>query len=111
MPVALFVWFIALAVPFFGVINDLLGAFAVTLETYVIPAVAWSIYYRTPERRAVAVLRPPRWIGGWTGAFVANAVIIVFFLVAGFGLGGYSSVVALIDAIGSFGLFAKCYNC
>ena len=42
VPVALFVWFVALAVPFFGVINDLLGAFAVTLETYVIPAVAWS---------------------------------------------------------------------
>jgi hypothetical protein len=30
---ALFVWFIALAIPFFGVINDLLGAFCVTFET------------------------------------------------------------------------------
>jgi len=30
---ALFVWFIALLIPFFGVINDLMGAFAVTFET------------------------------------------------------------------------------
>jgi hypothetical protein len=30
---ALLVWFIALLLPFFGVINDILGAFAVTFET------------------------------------------------------------------------------
>lgn len=30
---ALFVWFIALAIPFFGVVNDLMGAFCVTFET------------------------------------------------------------------------------
>jgi hypothetical protein len=30
---AAFVWFIALAIPFFGVVNDLLGAFCVTFET------------------------------------------------------------------------------
>lgn len=60
VPVALLLWFIALAVPFFGVINDLLGAFAVTLETYVIPAVAWSIFYWKKERRDAAVIKPPR---------------------------------------------------
>ena len=34
IPLALFVWFLALLLPFFGVINDLLGAFAVSFETY-----------------------------------------------------------------------------
>jgi auxin influx carrier (AUX1 LAX family) len=37
VPVGLLVWFIALLVPFFGVINDLLGAFCVSFETYLIP--------------------------------------------------------------------------
>jgi hypothetical protein len=32
-PAAMFVWFIALAIPFFGVVNDLMGAFCVTFET------------------------------------------------------------------------------
>lgn len=31
---ALFVWFVALMLPFFGVINDLIGAFCTPLETY-----------------------------------------------------------------------------
>ena len=32
LPVALLLWLIALAFPFFGVINDLLGAFTTTFE-------------------------------------------------------------------------------
>lgn len=54
---------------------------------------------------------PPRWLGGWTGAFALNAVITLVFLAAGLGAGGYSSIVALVEAVGTFGLFAKCYNC
>jgi hypothetical protein len=73
--------------------------------------VAWSLYYRTPERRATAIITPPRWLGGWTGAFCLNAVIVISMTIGGLGMGGYSSVVALIEAIGSFGVFAKCYNC
>ena len=34
LPLALFVGFLALLLPFFGVINYLLGAFTVTFETY-----------------------------------------------------------------------------
>ncbi|GBF93363.1 auxin transporter [Raphidocelis subcapitata] len=111
IPVGLLIWFIALAIPFFGVINDVLGAFCVTFETYVIPATAWCLYYRKKENRDAAVLQPPRWLGGWTGAFVLNAAVILIFLVAGLGAGGYSSIVALVEAVGTFGLFAKCYNC
>ncbi|KAI8476179.1 MAG: transmembrane amino acid transporter protein-domain-containing protein [Monoraphidium minutum] len=111
IPVGLFVLFLALLVPFFGVINDLLGAFAVTFETYIIPCVAWSLYFRTKERRAAAVIQPSRFIGGWTGAFVLNALVVLVMLVAGLGMGGYSSVIALIDAVSSFGVFSRCYNC
>ena len=30
----------------------------VTFETYIIPCVAWSWYYRTQERREHAVIKP-----------------------------------------------------
>lgn len=48
---------------------------------------------------------------GWTGVFAINYFIIVSVAVAGFGFGGYASVLALIESINSFGVFAKCFNC
>jgi hypothetical protein len=36
------------------------GDVTVTFETYIIPCVAWSLYYRTQERRDNAILKPPR---------------------------------------------------
>jgi hypothetical protein len=54
---------------------------------------------------------PPRFIGGWTGAYILNAAIVIVMSVGGFGMGGYSSVVALVDSVATFGLFAKCYSC
>ena len=171
----------------------------VSFETYIIPCVAWSWFYRTQERRDHAVIKPPRcggrgvsaraglgaggwggetpctaqqkrearcprccrshscrWLGGWTGAFALNAIVVSSMAVGGLGFGGYrcaaltiavplyaaalpdpltgqapphppyhahadglphpisppaSSVVALVDAVSSFGLFAKCYEC
>ena len=32
----------------------------VSFETYIIPCVAWSWFYRTQERRDHAVIKPPR---------------------------------------------------
>jgi hypothetical protein len=56
---ALFVWFIALAIPFFGVVNDLLGAFCVTFETFILPPLAFNLYYQgRPDRQAAAFLKP-----------------------------------------------------
>jgi hypothetical protein len=49
------------------------GAFAVTFETYVIPSVAWSIYFRTQARplgggRVVKWLLLVAWVGARVGA-------------------------------------------
>jgi hypothetical protein len=61
-PAALFVWFIALAIPFFGVVNDLLGAFCVTFETFILPPLAFNLYYQgRPDRQAAAFIKP-RWV-------------------------------------------------
>jgi auxin influx carrier (AUX1 LAX family) len=56
------VWFIALAIPFFGVVNDLLGAFCVTFETFILPPLAFNLYYQgRPDRQAAAFIKP-RWV-------------------------------------------------
>jgi hypothetical protein len=48
---------------------------------------------------------------GWPLAYAFNIAIILTMSVGGLGFGGYSSVVALVEAIGTFGVFAKCYEC
>ena len=51
---------IALAFPFFGVINSFLGAGTTTLETYIIPALAFNwVYWR--ESAQIACPAPPPW--------------------------------------------------
>ena len=55
--------------------------------------------------------RPPRFAGGWTGAYVINSFVVAWVLVVGFGLGGWASVTNFIKQIDTFGLFAKCYQC
>eukprot|EP00879_Flechtneria_rotunda_P022831 GHRR01024124.1.p3 GENE.GHRR01024124.1~~GHRR01024124.1.p3 ORF type:complete len:102 (+),score=16.70 GHRR01024124.1:592-897(+) len=62
MPAALFVWFVALLIPFFGVINDIMGAFAVTFEAYIIPCLAFNLYFQgRPDRQDRSLsFRPAR---------------------------------------------------
>ena len=55
-------------------------------------------------------MQPPRWFP-WSAVFGLNAVITLGALIVGLGFGGYASVTALIESVGKFGLFAKCYNC
>ena len=61
-----FLWFLAVAFPFFGVINDLLGAFTTTFETFVIPPLAYNIYYQlkkaAPEHRDQSSKPPNKWV-------------------------------------------------
>ena len=54
------VMLIALAFPFFGVINSFLGAGTTTLETYIIPAVAYNWVYWS-ESAQIACPIPPPW--------------------------------------------------
>lgn len=143
LPIGLLLWLVALAFPFFGVINEVLGAFTTSFETYIIPPLVYNILY---FHRADAALNresapkpPPVWIGkkfffgggdnsdgggdeklakskaelerSWEVVKWFNWIIVAFTAVFGFGLGGYASIKALVDAASTFGLFAKCYNC
>jgi auxin influx carrier (AUX1 LAX family) len=58
-----------------------------------------------------AVERPPRFAGGWTGAYVINSFVVAWVLVVGFGFGGWASITNFVQQISTFGLFAKCYQC
>ncbi|DBA89592.1 TPA: Lymphocyte transmembrane adapter 1 [Trebouxia sp. C0005] len=60
LPVGILVILISLAFPFFGVINSFLGAGTTTLETYIIPALAYNWVYRR-ESAQIACPAPPPW--------------------------------------------------
>ena len=55
--------------------------------------------------------RPPRFAGGWTGAYVINSFVVAWVLVVGFGFGGWASITNFVQQVNTFGLFAKCYQC
>ena len=56
VPVVAVMWFLALAVPFFGPINSVMGAFLVTVSVYIIPLAAFLITYRTKSARQVTLV-------------------------------------------------------
>lgn len=51
IPVVLVIWFLAVAFPFFGPINSILGALTTTFATYLLPVTLYLITYRTKEVR------------------------------------------------------------
>lgn len=53
IPVVLLIWFLAVAFPFFGPINSIIGAFSTTFSTYLIPSLMYMIVYRTAAAREV----------------------------------------------------------
>lgn len=61
MSAALFLWFIAVAFPFYGLINSIIGALTGSMVSFILPAFAYNWYYlQSSERRANAPKQPPR---------------------------------------------------
>ncbi len=58
LPLSGAVWLIAVAFPFYNLINSILGAFTSSFETYIIPAVMFNWVYRTKAARE-ACPKPP----------------------------------------------------
>ena len=57
--------------------------------------------------RNAAVMKPPPFLGrSWNLAFAINALIIVFVGVAGVGFGGWASILAFIQQIHTYKVFA-----
>jgi len=111
IPVVLFLWFVALAIPFFGPINSVMGAFLVTFAVYIIPLVAFFVTYRTKAARQNSAVKLPPFMPSWMLMFLFNGMIVLWMVIVGCGVGGWASVTNFVRQISSFGFFDKCYQC
>lgn len=111
LPVVVPIWFLAILVPFFGPINSAVGSLLVSFTIYIIPALAHMFTYRTASARQNAVGKLPRFLPSWVGMFILNMFVVVWIFVVGFGFGGWASLTNFLRQVGTFGLFAKCYQC
>ena len=59
---ALLLWLIAIAFPFYGLINSIIGALTGSMVSFILPALAYNLYYmRSAAARANAPKQPPRY--------------------------------------------------
>lgn len=111
VPVVLVIWFLALAIPFFGPINSMMGAFLVSFAVYIIPSLTFIYVYRTKAAQEASVWRPPKLLQNWFNMFCISGFVATFVFVVGFGLGGWASFTNFVHQIDSFGFFQACYQC
>lgn len=112
LPVALLLWFIALAFPFYGLVNSIIGALTGSMVSFILPCFAYNMFYMfSPARRAAAPKQPPRWTGGWYPVLIFNSFCVIYYFVFGFCIGGWASIKTLVDKIHILGIFVDCYQC
>lgn len=110
VPVALFLLLLAVAVPFYGSVNALLGAFAISMATYVIPLVAYNVAYRSEEARKGMVKPPPAGVH-MPYMFALNWFLAALVFVGGVCIGGAAATIKLFNDYQDFHFFAQCYEC
>lgn len=113
LPVSMFILLLAVAFPFYTVINGFLGAFTTSFETFIIPCAAYNYVYWTKEAQDNCPKPPFKSWGKhrWRITFAINWFIIISIAVVGLGFGIYAAVKNFVSSIDTFGVFAKCYEC
>jgi auxin influx carrier (AUX1 LAX family) len=112
VPVAVFLLFLAVAVPFYGSVNALLGAFATSMATYVIPLVAYNLAYQAEEAREGMIKRPPPMVYKYMRyMFAVNWILAGLVFVCGVCIGGTAATLKLLEDYRDFHFFAECYEC
>ncbi|CAM6085736.1 unnamed protein product [Calypogeia fissa] len=111
LPVAGFLWFLAILIPFFGPLNSIVGALFMSFSTFMIPCVAYVYVFWSPEARQNAAEKMSKFLPRWKGVVVVNFLVVVTIAVLGTGFGSYASVSDIKSQIKTFGLFQKCYQC
>lgn len=53
LPIALFLWLLALMFPFFGPLNSLIASMFMSFSTFIVPCVAYIITFWSPTARQV----------------------------------------------------------
>lgn len=108
IPVVLVIWFLALAIPFFGPINSVMGAFLISFSVYIIPSVAFMRVY---FKRELQEMKNEKTQLKWKVMFGLSAFVGSWVFVVGFGFGGWASMTNFSRQIHNFGFFDKCYQC
>ncbi|KAL7536611.1 hypothetical protein ACHAWF_005513 [Thalassiosira exigua] len=101
---------VAVAMPFFGVINAVLGAFTTTFGSYIIPAVVYNLHFGSEEKIANKRRDIPFGLSMST-VKALNWILVVLIAILGVGLGGWSSVKKLSEEVHKFHFFPECYGC
>jgi auxin influx carrier (AUX1 LAX family) len=99
---------LAVAFPFFGAINAVLGAFTTSFGTYIIPTIGYNLAFSSTEQQATMVKKPfmdMKWMR------LINWTVASFVILGGVVGGGYTSVKNFIEQIDNFDYFAECYQC
>ncbi|KAL7544876.1 hypothetical protein ACHAWF_008254 [Thalassiosira exigua] len=105
LPLCGFMLLLAVAFPFFGAVNAILGAFTTSFGTYVIPCVAYNLAFKSTE----GMVKKP--FMNFTLIKCLNWLVVLFVLGGGVGFGGYTSIKNFIRQIDQFHYFAECYQC
>lgn len=78
---------IAVAFPFFGPINSVLGAFTTSFATYIIPLVAFNLVFNEPDVVDGMSKPLPKWAPDIHWVRYINWLLALVFLIGGVGIG------------------------
>ncbi|KAK9809392.1 hypothetical protein WJX73_001610 [Symbiochloris irregularis] len=97
IPTVGFLFFLAIAIPFYGTLNSLFAALAGPGISFVLPPLAFSLYYRTKARRDACPKKIPKFLAqhGWLPIHLLNIFLVVFFAVFGMGFEIYYAILTL----------------
>ena len=96
---------LAIAFPFFGAVNAILGAFTTSFGTYIIPCIGYNLAFKATE----GMVKQP--FMNLTVLKCFNWLVAIFVIAGGVGFGGYTSIKNFIRQLDQFDYFAECYQC
>lgn len=101
---------IATAMPYFGIINSVLGAFVSTFGSFILPCLIYNLHFNSEEK--INQVKRKIWFG-WSvrTAKILNWIVVLVMLVFGVGFGGWAGMKALLAHVHEFHLFPECYQC
>ena len=105
IPLCGFMLFLAVAFPFFGAINAMIGAFGTSFGTYIIPALSFNLAFKSGDNLV------KQCYFSFKAMRILNWCIVIIMSFLGVGYGGYASIKNFIAQINQYEVFAACYQC
>jgi len=105
LPLCAFMLLLAIAFPFFGAINAMLGAFTTSFGTYIIPCIGYNLAFKSEEDMVKKPFMSLHWIKR------INWGVALFVVFGGVVAGGFTSIKNFFEQLEYFDYFAECYQC